>query len=345
MPYLVMAKIFGFLTIDEKLRIDPVSKNWRDFVTVSLRSETDFHLKGLDDALMRFRSAKYWDSVHPYDVLEAVKANLKALFDRMRDPETGSTNLRSMQLKLLACAQDSVDWFPKLDSIVLTRFDHEECMPYFILGWVNLRSVTIGAQVLRRHITLLVTECSGLKELDVGVYTHDLRVYEERRVQELYKFLEGAACSLESVTVDSVPAIIVERFVKTFPGLKEFHLHDKDWRVNDCSSLPPLRELPLRVLDLGNARTQNYLTYDLLRTEEPFFEQLFDPKNGEESPLASSLEVFQFGVMEDHDFLTIGKLNFLQTVSQCRKLKELEVGYSNDSSICKIGMMLLINFL
>ena len=46
LPYLALMKIFGKLTIVEKLRTDPVSKTWQGFVTGSLQLETLFGVDG-----------------------------------------------------------------------------------------------------------------------------------------------------------------------------------------------------------------------------------------------------------------------------------------------------------
>ena len=89
LPDVALRRIFAELTVGEKLRTAPVCKAWNSYVTISLRSETELSYRQL-------YSRAFQDHESRYTLYEG---EIKKVVRRMCHPETGLTQLRTVDLK------------------------------------------------------------------------------------------------------------------------------------------------------------------------------------------------------------------------------------------------------
>ena len=227
-----MVKIFSYLPIKTKLRIESVSKKCQEYVGTSLRLSTVF----------RFKELKVDPSIFgPGE--KKIREGVFALFQRMSNRDAGPTRLRTLDLRAMSYTDrdlgDDVlerfgDAFPLLDTLILgSRSGKRKALPSLIRP--KLR-VFIGDQLSWEDVSVIVSNCPNLKDLDI----------EDASLKG--KAFCNARCSLERLVLGKLTDKDLSWIVNKFPNLRELR-----FRNRLPSDLSPLRQSSLRVLDINES--------------------------------------------------------------------------------------------
>ena len=166
LPYLVVMNIFDHFTIGEKLQTASVSKAWRNYAMVSLRSETKIKSR-------QFPSVRY---------RVAVDTEIMSRFLlQMSNPRSRKTRLQEIDLNYFQIENTSLQEVLEIVTFAspdLKEFDgsyHEsQNFRYFADNCKKLTSLRLGhsgncmpVNVEKADVSYLMSECIHLKTLEL----------------------------------------------------------------------------------------------------------------------------------------------------------------------------------
>ena len=273
LPDVALRRIFAELTIGEKLRTAPVSKAWNSYVTISLRSETELSYRQL-------YSRAFQDHESRYTLYEG---EIKKVVRRMCHPETGLTQLRTVDLKGIvfdsrsSCREDVTfltavcpnlkQFYGEVSESKDLRLFARDCpeLTHYACRPIGSPRGTLNYEDIG---LLLLSKCSKMTHLDVC----------------LWDWINGfvfdqAKCSLQSLSFDMWAYTCGDliSIVHKFPDLK----HLKYGGSLTWVDLLPLKDLPLEELDLSDCPANP-------KGKAPLF---LSGDEATKSPLASSLAI------------------------------------------------------